>query len=312
MARCTRLTEYRFEKHATVPFLEDCQVLFTKKYENVGERITGLNKVVGALFLEANKECEKHGFPLLEGDGYLTDSLKKAFADQGSDIHPAETGHTGAAGDNAVCSLDASATVAIAAASEGASELSIAGAHNQAATPCMNESVPGTTNNAFEACGLSTAGARIHTSMPGEMPLIPIGIYEQTRKSRWDINAMDSWPQQVAAPATPCISRNSAQRCPQAGPGNVDVTMEVENLRSQWCSPGDQSERQQPITSNLPPYNSPAQADQNFAADRDLATEDWNEAMQHALTQFEDGTTDEWDRATRDALAQFGDFLSTT
>ena len=136
-----RLTQHRFEKHATVPLLKDCQIFFTeKKYRTVGKRIAELNRPVGSLFFQANKECENDGFPLLEGDGYLTRSLRKAFAGQRHDTRPSQTEDAGTLPANGeVSPLDALATVAIATAAEDESDLSLANPNDQCPESGLNQ-----------------------------------------------------------------------------------------------------------------------------------------------------------------------------
>lgn len=254
--------------------------------------ITEFHEPVASLFFEANKACEKHGFPLLKGNGYLTKSLLKVCPNR----RLPEKEHFEVAEDRTVRTSDAIPTATAPAAGSHEEHHFFAGPPIQTEMSRMNDPALNAMIRTNETFGLSTTRKELHAPAPVAVTPLPSDGRDRMGGPHQEVDAHCAWSQSIAAPLTP-ITLADVGESSRFGLGNVDSAMATQDYQYQWWTQKSLDEQQDSTISS--------EAFREHPNEADLAAEDWNEAIQHTLVQFQCGAIDEWERATHDALTQF-------
>lgn len=254
--------------------------------------IAKFHEPVASLFFQANKACDKHGFPLLEGDGYLTKSLKIY-----SDRRLPQKEHVEVAEDRTVRTSDAIPTVTATAAASHEEYHSFAGPPIQTEMPRMNDPALNAMTRTNETFGLSTTRKEMYALAPVAVTPLPTDGRDRMVGPHQEVDAQYARSQSIAAPPTPNILAG-VEESSRFGLGHVNSAMAAQDYQYQWWAQKSLDEQQDSTISS--------EAFREHPNEADLAAEDWDEAIQHTLVQFQCGAIDEWERATHDALTQFG------
>jgi hypothetical protein len=148
-----------------------------------------------------------------------------------------------------------------------------------------------------------TNTGHVQTSGSCEAAPVPTAMYEQATHSSWGTNSVGNWPQHVAVHYMP----HGVQGLHQPSHSHNSMPTSAPISTAQYLPIVDLQGRQDTMTSNIPLYSGVNQSDQSVTPNGPYTTQDWNEAMQDTLAQFEDGSTDDWEKAAQEAIAQFGD-----
>lgn len=291
--------EFSFEKRATLPFLRDCRDFFVEKHPDMWKRMTGVNKVVGKLFVQANTEYARDRRALWESSETLSRCLRQAFEDPKSGTLPYNHERDARAERHSTSPLSALATVAIAAAADEQGSPMPGSNHQSHDSQVWAPSIdhPRSTNT-VRPQNKDTSTGLVLGSLPNEVASDPVPMYVQEMYPQWQTYPAQKCSQQTS---THHIPLNGAQSLPPFGFDQGGPTIGAGAVRLQDGS--------NPVVSGAQNDHSPDPTVQTsvFQETNETNHPVSGQALSSHWPKDAATTNATYDHALHSSLAQFGD-----